>query len=373
MKALIIGGTGPTGTHLISGLTERGYDVTIFHRGTHEPADLPPARHIHGDPHFRETIDEALGAAEFDVVVAAYGRVRLLAEALAGRCGQFLSISGMPVYAGWYEPASVQPFGTPFPTRETDRLASTLEDRDPPSLKFATLMVRTEEAVWQSHPTAAVFRYPMIYGRNNPMPWEWMVIKRLLDDRPHMILPDGGTAIYHRCAARNAAEFLLRAVDQPAAAAGEAFNVGDEVLWTTRQWVELIMERVGHSLELVALPSDIAVGAAAALSPQATSISPHKILAIDKARQLLGYRDVVDPVAALGELVDWYLENPVKDTTAVPAFIDPFNYALEDRLIAAYSKVRTKLLQEHPQVVGDGLHGMPHPKAPGATSDSRGR
>jgi len=372
MKALIIGGTGPTGPHLISGLNKRGYDVTIFHRGTHEPADLPPARHIHGDPHFRETIDEALGSEEFDVVVAAYGRVRLLAEALAGRCSQFLSVGGVPVYAGWYEPTTVLPYGTPLPTRESDRLASALDKSDLPSLKFAQLMVRTEEAVWQNHPTAAVFRYPMIYGPNNPMPWEWMVIKRLLDSRPHMILPDGGIAIYHRCAARNAAEFLLRAVDNPEAAAGEAFNVGDEVLWTTRQWVELVMERVGRTMELVPLPSDIAVGAAAALSPQATPLSPHKILSVDKARQLLGYRDVVDPVTALGELVDWYLEHPVQDTTTIPAFIDPFDYALEDRLITAYARTRGELVREHPQVVGDGVHGMPHPKVPGG-ADSRGR
>ena len=42
MKALVIGGTGPTGPYLVNGLVERGYDVSIMHRGTHD-SDLIPA------------------------------------------------------------------------------------------------------------------------------------------------------------------------------------------------------------------------------------------------------------------------------------------------------------------------------------------
>jgi uncharacterized protein YbjT (DUF2867 family) len=75
MKALIVGGTGPSGPFLANGLIERGYKVTIFHRGTHEiPEIVPEVAHIHGDPHFRETIEAALGDRTFDVVIATYGR-----------------------------------------------------------------------------------------------------------------------------------------------------------------------------------------------------------------------------------------------------------------------------------------------------------
>jgi hypothetical protein len=41
--------------------------------------------HIHADPHFRETLDSAVAGRTFDVVIAAYGRVRLIAEAPAGK------------------------------------------------------------------------------------------------------------------------------------------------------------------------------------------------------------------------------------------------------------------------------------------------
>src|ERR1700692_705404 len=95
MKALIVGGTGPSGPFLANGLIERGYKVTIFHRGTHEiPEIVPEVAHIHGDPHFRETIEAALGDRTFDVVIATYGRIRFVAEALAGKTPCFIAIGG---------------------------------------------------------------------------------------------------------------------------------------------------------------------------------------------------------------------------------------------------------------------------------------
>ncbi|MFH1486398.1 MAG: NAD-dependent epimerase/dehydratase family protein, partial [Chloroflexota bacterium] len=52
MKALVIGGTGPTGPYIVEGLLKRGYDVAILHRGTHEIPLPTEVEHIHNDPHF---------------------------------------------------------------------------------------------------------------------------------------------------------------------------------------------------------------------------------------------------------------------------------------------------------------------------------
>jgi hypothetical protein len=60
-KALVIGGTGPSGPDVVHGLLERGFDTTIFHAGAHEVPLPSEVRHVHGDPHFPETIAEALG------------------------------------------------------------------------------------------------------------------------------------------------------------------------------------------------------------------------------------------------------------------------------------------------------------------------
>src|SRR5262249_32035045 len=90
-SALIVGGTGPSGPFLANGLRERGYKVAILHRGTHEiPEISPDIEHLHADPHFRETLDSAVRGREFDVVIATYGRIRIVAEAFAGKTGQFI-------------------------------------------------------------------------------------------------------------------------------------------------------------------------------------------------------------------------------------------------------------------------------------------
>src|SRR5215213_7478400 len=103
-NALVVGGTGPTGPHIVAGLLARGYETAVFHRGTHEVAELPDVEHIHADPHFPATIEQALANRSFDVVVATYGRIRHLAAAFAGRCRQFIAIGGVPVYQGYWVP-----------------------------------------------------------------------------------------------------------------------------------------------------------------------------------------------------------------------------------------------------------------------------
>src|SRR5215467_6686277 len=118
-KALVVGGTGPSGPFLVNGLRDRGYEVAIFHRGTHEIPEIPEGvEHIHGDPHFRETIDTALSKRSFDVVIATYGRIRLVAEALQDRTGQFIAIGGMPAYRGYFDASANFPRGLPIPARE---------------------------------------------------------------------------------------------------------------------------------------------------------------------------------------------------------------------------------------------------------------
>ena len=106
--ALVIGGSGPTGPHVLAGLLERGYDVTMLHRGVHEPDDLPDVRHIHADPHFADSLTDAIDDLSFDLIVAMYGRVKEVARVAAPRCGHLVAISGVPLYRGFVDPASIR-------------------------------------------------------------------------------------------------------------------------------------------------------------------------------------------------------------------------------------------------------------------------
>ena len=49
MKILTIGGTRFFGRAFVEEAARRGHEVTVFHRGESEPADLPDVEHLHGD------------------------------------------------------------------------------------------------------------------------------------------------------------------------------------------------------------------------------------------------------------------------------------------------------------------------------------
>src|SRR5580704_14147709 len=142
-SALIVGGTGPSGPFLVNGLRDRGYTVAILHRGTHEIPEIgPDVEHLHADPHFRETLDPAIAGRTFDVVIATYGRIRLIAEAFEGKTAQFIGIGGVPSYRGFMDPNANFPVGLPIPVSETAQtVQSDAESR------FSYLIASTEQAV----------------------------------------------------------------------------------------------------------------------------------------------------------------------------------------------------------------------------------
>ena len=112
MKALIIGGTGPTGHFIVNGLLRRGYDVAMLHTGRHEVAEIPAKRRAY--PYrsvFRAALREALGNRTFDLTIAAYGRLRRIAEIMQGRTARFMSIGGVPAYRGYMNPGVLHPQG----------------------------------------------------------------------------------------------------------------------------------------------------------------------------------------------------------------------------------------------------------------------
>ena len=371
MKALVVGGTGPTGPHVLEGLLERGYDVTIFHRGVHEPSDLPDVRHIHGDPHFAASIDEALGPESFGVVVAMYGRVALLARALAGRCEQLVSVGGTPAYRNIIDAGRWKPWGTSFPIREDAPLA----DASGPPDRFSQLVLEAERAVLGLSDAGAfrgsVIRTPAIHGPRNLMPHEWLVLKRLIDGRRTIILPDGGLGIMARCAARNAAALILACIDRPEASAGQAFNCSDDDQYSWRTWVDLVADAAGGELDVVGLPTELAAMAQATLTPLA-GYNPHTMLDTRKARERLGYREAITSADQIQVTVDWLTRNP-PDVARLTAWVDPFDYEREDRLVAAYRQAIAAVAAEAGWDAPDLHHPMPHPKVTTTDVDERGR
>jgi nucleoside-diphosphate-sugar epimerase len=328
-RALVVGGTGPTGPYLVSGLRDRGYETAILHRGLHETGEVPAeVEHIHADPYDGDALDAALAERRFDVVIASYGRLREVSRVFVGRAGRFIGVGGVPLYRGWMRPEDLSPRGLPVPVGEdAPKIESAAE------LRKGFMIRRTEEAVFGDHPDAAMFRYPTVYGPRQLLPLDWCIVRRVLDGRRQIVLPDGGLTLHTAGFVENLAHAVLLAVDQPEASAGRAYNCGDERTLTLRQRVEWIAGIMGHALEIVSAPAEVARSAWPMLTHQE---SDHRLMDLSRLQRELGYRDVVPTDVALRRTVDWLLANrPEAGGFTEQLLGDPFDYGAEDRLARA--------------------------------------
>ena len=330
MRSLVIGGTGPTGHHIVNGLLERGHAVTILHRGQHEISEIPPeVVHLHADPYDSEALRETLGDRNFDCCVATYGRLRAVAEVMAGRCGRFVSVGGVPAYRGFMNPELFRPAGLNVPIREdAERVRDESEDDK------GYRIVKTEERVFEHIPAATHFRYPYVYGPYQLQPREWCVVRRILDGRPHIVLPDEGLLLQSYGYAENVAHALLLSIDRPEVSMGQIYNCADAETLTLRQVVEIIAEALDHRLEIVSMPHALALPARPLLTQP---VPTHRVLDLAKLRGDLGYEDRVPPREALARTARWLVDHPpAPGGMEEQVLTDPFDYAAEDRLIAAW-------------------------------------
>ena len=369
MKALVIGGTGPTGPFLVNGLREQGYDVSILHRGTHGSAEVPAdVERIIGDPHFRESLTEALAGRRFDLIVATYGRIRYVAEVVAGHTERLITIGGAPGYRGLLQPDDLFPRGAQIPLPEdAPRVASEEEFR------FGYLVRITEDAVMQGHADghyqATHFRYPVVYGPRQLTPTVWAVMRRVMDGRDFIVLPDGGLSIVTRGYSENVAHAVLLAAAQPDTAAGQIYNCGDETQFTLAQWVEVAAEAMGGKLEVIGVPDRHAYSARTLL--MFNGPADHQLFDLHKIRSELGYRDRVPAAEAMRRTVQWYKENPPDQSLEFIADIAQ-HYRTEDALAAIQREAEARMAEvEH--VARDFHHPYPHPKQPGLGRDHRAR
>ena len=336
-KALVIGGTGPSGPYVVKGLVERGFETAILHSGNHEPPEIPAeVEHIHTDAFDPDKVRVALEGRTFDVCIATYGRLRRNAELLAGRVGQFISVGGFPGYQGYMNAPLFDPPGMPIPTREDG-----LRVDDPSQDEKGFRIARTEDMLFVAQPNATHFRYPWVYGPRQPAPREWSIVRRILEKRPHIIVAEDGLSLSSFGYVENLAHALLLAVDHPDVAAGQIYNAADQQVLSIRQVIETIAQSMNHDWDIVSMPWEIAWPARPLVAQPWTT---HRIVSIGKLEAELGYRDVVTPHEALARTAKWLAENPPAPGGVEEMVMqDPFDYAAEDALIAGYREAIAKV------------------------------
>ena len=330
-QALVVGGTGPTGVHIIDFLTAAGHSVTVFNSGRHDAGVefARPVERVYGDARDTESVRATIAAREWDIAVCTYGRLRMLATELAGKTKRLVGITGQPVYLG--AARRTPDGGIPLPVPEW-------APRQDSSSDYTGKVATGEDQLFEQHGRGdfetVIVRYPGVFARA-PINHEWAVVKRVLDKRPFMFMPHDGMTYFQRGYAENVAWLVYLAATRPEAA-GQAFNSGDERVLSARRVAELIVDELGSDMELVGIPADL-VRDVYPLAEKAPLI-----LDMSKARNLLGYRDRVDVEEATRITARWQSEHPPapEDMTSGPG---NFDYAGEDRIAAAWAEARDSL------------------------------
>lgn len=195
-------------------------------------------------------------------------------------------------------------------------------------------------------------------------------MRRILDGRERIIVPDDGLTLHHHGYTRNLAHAVLLAVDQPAASSGRLYNVGDDEVLSIRQVIESAAAALGAELELVSMPWELALPARPLLTQPAPT---HRVLDLGRIRHDLGYCDVVPARQAVGDTARWLAANrPLPGGTEETVLTDPFDYAAEDALMSAWDTARSSvesLLATDPFVVVPG-YGLAY-SGPGGRARSQ--
>ncbi|MGH2587805.1 MAG: NAD-dependent epimerase/dehydratase family protein [Dehalococcoidia bacterium] len=331
---LVVGGTGPTGVPIVNHLLRAGARVSIFHSGAHEAEFDAEVEHLHGDARDPSAIHDLLGHREWEIAICTSGRLRALADELAGKTRRLVGVTGQPVYRDTLRPT---PEGrVPLPVPEW-------APRQRDAANHTGQVAEGEDQLIAQHGRgdfeAVIVRYPGIFGPRAPINHEWAVVKRVLEQRPFMLLPHDGMAYFQRGYIENVARLVFLCATRPEAA-GEAFNAGDEHVLSARHVAELIVDELGASMELIGVPAPYCRG----VYPLAEKSS--LILDMSKARTLLGYRDVVDVEIATRITARWLRDHPLSAGDlregAIPGS-GRFDYDREDAILAAWRRAESEM------------------------------
>jgi nucleoside-diphosphate-sugar epimerase len=342
MRILVLGGTGLTGPHVVKHLVEMGHDVTIFHRGEHEP-DLPPGvKHVHSDQAARPlaAIPDELRDLSPDVVVfmvpVGERDARIVVDAFKGAAGRMVAVSSMDVYRAYglihrseQGPLEPVPFDEDAPLRQRfyPYRGDTPRAEDDPTRFMDDYDKILAERIIMGEPSmpGTVIRFPMVYGEGDRQHRLFEYLKRMEDNRPVILLSE---TVSRFRSSRGYTENVALAVALSATderAAGRIYNVAETEVFSEADWVRRVAEAASWHGEIVIVPDE----AAPEHLRWEGNAEQHLIGDSARIRSELGYAERVRQDEWLRRTVAWERANP-------PEQIDQsqFDYAAEDAALA---------------------------------------
>jgi nucleoside-diphosphate-sugar epimerase len=333
MRILVIGGTRFIGPAAVRRLHGMGHDVTVFHRGETESADLPDIPHLHGDRrHLADFADDVRRFAP-DIVLdtAAYTEcdAQIAMGTLSGIAQRIVTLSSMDVYRAYGRVKGSEP-GPPDPvplTEDAPLRASLYPDAaDVPDARDHDNILVERAVLGDATFPGTILRLPAVYGPHDYQHRLFYYLKRMDDRRPAILLDEEiARWRWTRGYVENVALAIALAVTDERAS-GRIYNVGEEQALTEAEWVHAIGRAAGWTGEVVVVPRECLPRA---LRPWGDA-TMEQDLAVDttRIRAKLGYTEPVPRAEALRRTVAWARANPPMDIPPTP-----FDYAAEDTVL----------------------------------------
>ena len=336
MRILVIGGTNFMGPLVVRSLSEKGHQVTIFHRGQTQ-ADLPQGvQEILGE---RRPI--ANSAAELrklapevvlDMIPFIEQDALEVMGIFSGVAQRVVAISSQDVYRAFgrvngKETGAVEsmPITEESPLRENlypYRGEAPRDQDDPRKWMDDYDKILVERVVMgDANLPGTILRLPMVYGPRDYQHRLFSYLKRMDDHRPAILLDEAEAKWrWTRGYVENVAVAIALAVTDERAA-GRIYNVGEPYTLPMSEWVDRIGHVAGWNGRVVFVP------AGRLSEPLRWGIDAEQDMVVDtsRIRRELGYAERVDLEEALRRTIAWERANPPKE-------IDPkeFDYAAED-------------------------------------------
>ena len=323
---LFIGGTGIISSACSQRAVDSGLDLTILNRGGSTTRPAPQGvRVLHADVRDPDSVREALGDEEFDVVADFIAftpdHVAADVELFRGRTGQYVFISSASAYQT--PPARLPvvestPLRNPFWQYSRDKIAC--ED----------LLVRAhrEEAF-----PATIVRPSHTYDRTLvPLEGGWTLVERMRRGAPVVIHGDG-TSLWTLTHHTDFAKGFTGLLGHPAAV-GDSFHItSDEALTWNRIAADLAAAAGVGEPRIVHVPSDAIAAADPEVGAGLLGDKAHSMVFDNsKVRALVpDYVATVPFHLGAREIVGWYDADPARRAA------DPRVEALHDALAERYA------------------------------------
>jgi len=342
MRILLIGGNGFIGRFVLGALKGQGHAVAVFHRGT----TAPPrgVEEIRGNRHLLSDSAEELRRFSADVVIdfviSSGPQAGQLMDVFRGAIQRVVMLSSIDVYraVGVSHGTESGPLQK-VPLTEDSELRCQLHPYPPDSMQRMRNVfdwvtddydkIPAERVIMRdSDLPGTVVRLPMVYGPGDPLHRFYPVVKRIADERRHIIFPEmlADWRSPRGYVENVAAAIALAATDERAR--GRIYNVCEEPSFSELEWARKIAAAMCWDGKFLVLavehtPRHLLSPGNAAQHWTASSI---------RIRQELGYREPVAIEEAIRRTIAWERANPPSVALA------PFDYAAEDAAVAAHQK-----------------------------------